>query len=234
MDPLDRPIWHSLNGGWRAFAVGDACALRLRAPVGVFGAARDAEAPSIAALGRLGEAAGGYWAIERRPMPVPRGHAAVREVAIEQMVLDRLADDGSGSDAGIVPLGPSQGAAMVALARLTEPGPFNAETWRLGGFVGRFEGTRLVAMAGERMRVPGLTEVSAVCTHPDHRGQGHARALMAAVIRGILARGEGAFLHSYASNSSAIALYGSLGFRRRATMTVSVVAPLSHFAGEHI
>ena len=70
----------------------------------------------------------------------------------------------------------------------------------------------LIAMAGERMRPDGACEVSGVCTHPDHRGRGLARALMAAVARRIVARGDMPFLHVYPSNVGAIALYESLGF----------------------
>ena len=80
---------------------------------------------------------------------------------------------------------------------------------------------RLVAMAGERMKPDGFTEVSGVCTHPDHRGRGYAGALMRLVAGRILDRGETAFLHAYASNTGAIALYESLGFglRRQVLMT---------------
>uniref|UniRef100_UPI0013D05BE5 GNAT family N-acetyltransferase n=1 Tax=Acinetobacter baumannii TaxID=470 RepID=UPI0013D05BE5 len=75
-------------------------------------------------------------------------------------------------------LGDAGAAQMLALATLTEPGPFFARPHRLGRFIGvRHEG-RLIAMAGERMRTPGFTEVSGVCTHPDFRGAGLAGKLM--------------------------------------------------------
>jgi hypothetical protein len=76
-------------------------------------------------------------------------------------------------------------------------------------------------MAGERMKPDGFTEVSGVCTHPDHRGRGYAGALMRLVARRILDRGETPFLHAYASNTGAIALYETLGFtlRREVLMT---------------
>lgn len=80
---------------------------------------------------------------------------------------------------------------------------------------------RLVAMAGERMKPDGFTEVSGVCTHPEHRGRGYAGALMRLVAGRILDRGETPFLHAYASNRGAIALYQTLGFtlRRGVLMT---------------
>jgi predicted GNAT family acetyltransferase len=77
-------------------------------------------------------------------------------------------------------------------------------------------------MAGERMKPDGFTEVSGVCTHPDWRGRGYAGGLMRLVARRILARGETPFLHAYATNEGAIALYRSLGFaiRRQVTATI--------------
>ena len=112
-------------------------------------------------------------------------------------------------------LGDADAPEMLALATLTEPGPFFVKTHQLGRFVGIRQDGRLVAMAGERMQPDGFTEVSGVCTHPDHRGRGYAAALMGEVARGILARGDTPFLHAYASNQAAIALYERLGFQHR-------------------
>jgi predicted GNAT family acetyltransferase len=76
-------------------------------------------------------------------------------------------------------------------------------------------------MAGERMKPAGFTEVSGVCTHPDHRGRGYAAGLMGEVARRIRERGETPFLHAYASNTGATGLYATLGFafRRELVMT---------------
>jgi predicted GNAT family acetyltransferase len=112
---------------------------------------------------------------------------------------------------------------MVALAELTEPGPFRERTIELGHFVGVFRESNLAAMSGERLKLPGLTEVSAVCTHPDYRGQGYARALMSEGIHNILDRGETPFLHVRTSNRGAIGLYESLGFAIRRTLCLAVL-----------
>jgi predicted GNAT family acetyltransferase len=112
---------------------------------------------------------------------------------------------------------------MVALAQLTEPGPFLPRTHTMGRFIGiRIDG-RLVAMAGERMRFPGFTEVSGVCTHPDYRGRRLARRLSSVVAHAIQQRGEQPFLHAWTSNHAAIALYQSLGFEQRTTVQVAVL-----------
>jgi predicted GNAT family acetyltransferase len=138
------------------------------------------------------------------------------------MVLTSRRDVGE-PEADIVTLTDADAPEMLALATLTEPGPFFTRTHTMGHFRGvRIEG-RLAAMAGERMRFPGYTEVSGVCTHPDFRGRGLARLLSAAVVTGIQARGDQAFLHSWKSNQAAISLYEGLGFRIRTDMNVSVL-----------
>lgn len=128
-----------------------------------------------------------------------------------------------GETVAFQPLGETDAAEMLALATLTVPGPFFEKTHRLGDFVGVKQDGRLIAMAGERMRPAGFTEVSGVCTHPDHRGHGYASALMRVVTQRILERGEQAFLHAYAANTATIALYESLGFSVRAPVTYTVL-----------
>jgi predicted GNAT family acetyltransferase len=78
-------------------------------------------------------------------------------------------------------------------------------------------------MAGERLRLPGYTEVSAVCTHPEHTGHGYAASLISAVVGAIQKRGESALLHVAAANQRAIDLYDRLGFNTRAMLHLLVV-----------
>src|SRR5262249_52998820 len=120
-------------------------------------------------------------------------------------------------------LGDEDAAEMLALARLTEPGPFLPRTHAMGSFIGIRIGGQLVAMAGERMRFPGYTEVSGVCTHPDFRGRGYARRLSATVASRIEARGEQPFLHAWKSNDAAVSLYEDLGFQLRTDVNVAVL-----------
>ena len=119
-------------------------------------------------------------------------------------------------------MGEKDAADVLQLALLTRPGPFRAGTHALGRFLGVRDGRRLVAMAGERMKLDGHVEISAVCTHPDYRGRGYGGALMRAVGERILSEGDIPFLHAYAANKGAIALYRSLGFRKRCSVTHAV------------
>ncbi len=117
--------------------------------------------------------------------------------------------------------------AMLALVGRTRPGPFARRTHELGTYLGvRDDLLGLVAMAGERMRVPGATEISAVCTDPAVRGRGLATRLVLTLAAGIRARGELPFLHASADNTTAIRLYEELGFTLRARPEfVAVQAP---------
>jgi len=121
----------------------------------------------------------------------------------------------------VVPLGDDDVPEMLKLTALTKPGPFSKRTHEMGSYVGIKQDGQLVAMAGERMRIPAaedgsapaFSEVSAVCTHPQHTGKGYARLLMSTVMLGIQARGERCFLHVKCENTSALGLYERLGFR---------------------
>lgn len=216
---LDRPVWNSLTSRWSHMAVGDARAWRVDPEVGPFAAAADAG--GLTALASLVPAVGELWIVEAVPMPPPLGVTVDRERELHQMVAEAVAPPSASFE--IVPLGPADAAEMYALATLTEPGPWALRTHELGGFVGVKVDGRLVAMAGERMKPPGFTEVSGVCTHPEHRGRGYAGQLMRAVASRILARGEKPFLHVYPSNGGAIALYETLGFRLRRPVTMTVL-----------
>lgn len=107
---------------------------------------------------------------------------------------------------------------MLGLIERTQPGPFWSRTHELGTYLGVRDNGVLVAMAGERLRPPGWTEISAVCTAPEARGQGHAALLVSTLVARIIDRGERPFLHVSESNA-AIALYERLGFRTRTRVT---------------
>lgn len=112
-------------------------------------------------------------------------------------------------------------AEVLDLVARTEPGPFRKRAFELGRYLGLRRDGRLVAMAGERLRVPGWTEISAVCTDPAYRGQGLAGRLTRAVAHGIQLRGDRAFL-AVAADTPAVRLYRKLGFTYRREVTFGV------------
>ncbi|HEY0114799.1 MAG TPA: GNAT family N-acetyltransferase [Allosphingosinicella sp.] len=221
--PLDRPVWNALTTRQSHLAVGDRRALRYDLDYALFAAAAAPDDESLRALSALVPSEGAVGLVEAEEWPLPPGLTADRRPTIHQMVANRIEP---GDAVAHLDLGEEDAAEMLALARLTDPGPFFARTHRLGRFVGlRVEG-RLVAMAGERMKIPGFSEVSAVCTHPEYRGRGLAGGLMRIVASRIVGRGESAFLHTYAANESAVRLYESLGFRFRAEVRYTILRRL--------
>ncbi len=112
---------------------------------------------------------------------------------------------------------------MLELTALTKPGPFFERTIEFGNYFGIFKEDRLVAMTGQRMHPVPYMELSAVCTHPGHRGHGYARTLMLHVMKLIIANSFIPFLHVLTSNTGAIQLYESIGFRTRTRLWIDMV-----------
>lgn len=221
MHPLDRPIWEALAHRHADFALGDGLARRYRPDISPFAAARDTSSEAQAALTGLLPAEGALVLLEAGSIAPPPDAIVEKQASGVQMVAQAL--EPIEPDSRVTALGDADAAEMLALATLTEPGPFLANTHLFGGFIGiRIDG-RLAAMAGERLKPVGYCEVSGVCTHPDFRGRGLAGLLSRIVANRIAARGETPFLHAYTSNEGAIRLYESLGFRIRTEVSVLVL-----------
>ncbi len=220
---LDRPVWNALHTGWAHLAETKNGVVRLNPDFGPFAAMVDASADSVAALEDFIPAGGEFWLVESdTALANPAGLVPVRQAELVQMLATDILGDSASLD--IVPLGEEEAAEMLALATLTKPGPFARHTNRLADFVGIKDEGRLVAMCGERMRVPGYSELSGLCTLPDYRGRGYGAGLMRYVSRRILERGDTVFLHAYAANIATVALYESLGFSIRTRVTTSIFA----------
>ena len=215
---LDNAVWHALNGRHAHLAESYGAARRYPTEVAPFGAVGALDAggwADLAAAARAGSPDDPVTAVLFRAGlgEPPPGWTEAFGGDARQMVLDALAP------APIPPTRPLTAAdvpQMLDLVERTRPGPFRTRTIELGGYHGVFDGDRLVAMAGERLRVPGFTEVSAVCTDPDARGRGLASGLSTVVARAILDRGETPFLHHAVGNDAARRVYEELGFRDRA------------------
>lgn len=223
-DLLDRPVWSTLATFHRRFALGDGQAKRMLSDIGPFAAACDNGRAGLFALEHLLHGcADGMVLMQVGELLLPisaRVDAAAEGVQMlaEHPIARPLAK-------GILRLGEADVPEMRALARRAKPGPFHARTHRLGAFWGvRHEG-RLIAMAGERMRQPGFTEISAVSVHPDHRGQGHGGRLVSWLAADIAAMGDTPYLHVFADNTNAIRLYERLGFRARRAVNIAWLKP---------
>jgi predicted GNAT family acetyltransferase len=208
---LQRPIWHALTTRQNGLAAGTPRARRFPHDVSPFAATAQDDPASLADLAPLAVPGQALLFLQEGPIPTPPGFVEEFRGPGVQMTATRIDPPDSSTD--VLELGEDDAADMLALATLTRPGPFLSRTNTLGAFVGiRDESGRLVAMAGERLRVEGHTEVSGVCTHPQARGHGHAALLSGIVAGRILDRGETPFLHAIATNRTAIDLYTRLGF----------------------
>ena len=220
-NPLDRPPWSALTTSHAAFAVGNELVRRYRPEYSPLSAVREVSAPCLAALSALmqpGEFVGLFGA---EPTAGEGDLVEVMHRPLEQFVYDKR--DVSAAYLKSLVLTEADALEMMALAKLTETGPSAARTVALGDYIGVRSGGRLIAMAGERMKFPGFTEISAVCTHPVHRGRGLAEALVRILMRNILDRGEVPFLHIFSDNVAAGALYKKLDFTHRRSLVVSVL-----------
>jgi ribosomal protein S18 acetylase RimI-like enzyme len=220
-DALDNVIWTALTGPQAGFAEQTGRAARFQAEVapfaGMAGGPGEWAWDDLAAV--LGP--GGVGTLFFVEDEVPAGWKLLDRIGLVQMVATDAFVAAPEPAARL--LGPADVPAMIDLVQRTRPGPYLRRTIELGTYLGVFEGDELVAMAGERMRVPGFTEISAVCTDPAHRGRGLASRLMRAVAAGIRARGETPILHASALNTTAIRLYEQLGFVTRAVTNFQLV-----------
>lgn len=213
MHALDNVIWQALTTRQKQFAEASGAARRFVREVTSLSAFEAPNDEGYAALANLVGADGVAAVFLDDDYKARAGWDRIGGAPLVQMVCDNgIGSAAPNASTEMVELGVRDSPEMVALTALTKPGPFGTRTHELGDYVGIRKEGKLVAMAGERLKVPGYTEVSAVCTHPDYLGRGYAGVLMTEIMRRIRERGETPFLHVRADNARAIALYERLGF----------------------
>jgi ribosomal protein S18 acetylase RimI-like enzyme len=225
MHPLDNIIWKALTTRQAEFAESFGQARRFMpevSPLAAFPEVTPEGYESLAGLVGTGATVGLFLEQPYQPQP---GWSFIAGAPMPEMVYEGegVPTQRSASDSEIVELGDADSPEMMALTALTKPGPFGKRTHELGIYLGIRLNGKLVAMSGERLKIPGYTEVSAVCTHPEHIGHGYARVLMAEVMRRICSRGETPLLHVRQDNVRAIELYQRLGFRQRVLLHFAVL-----------
>jgi ribosomal protein S18 acetylase RimI-like enzyme len=220
MHLLDNPIWQALSTRQSHFAEGGATARRFPPAVTALAGFPEERPEAYDELAGLADGAPAALFLPSAPQ-LPEGWAQLREAPLLQMVHE----DGAAPAPRYpwITLTVADVPEMVALAELTQPGPFGVRTYQMGTYLGIRQQGALVAMAGERLRVPGYAEISAVCTHPDHVGHGYAASLMSVLMEKLRSQGETPFLHVRGGNARAIALYERLGFRKRVQFHLAVV-----------
>lgn len=216
-DALNNPIWSALISAQSHFAIGGPLAKRYPAEVAPFIAVPE---PSAAAARGLAElvAPGEIVNIVNITPRLDAGWEVLATGNIVQMVWRPDAPAPEGDANGIVPLTDADIPDMLELTALVFPGYFRRRTNEMGEYFGIRQHSQFAAMAGERMKLHGYEEISAVCTHPSFTGRGYAARLINFIVAKQLKRGVTPFLHVNETNARARALYARLGFEDRAIL----------------
>jgi len=219
--PLDNPVWSSLTSAHRTFARQWEHATRYPSDVAPFVAVDDfgiGVGDQLAQIVGMGES---VLFVGRAP-DLAESWLLEPVVHIAQMVCASRIVPPDGPD--IVVLSSAKNRAdILDLTARVYPHYFRPRTVELGRYFGIYEGSKLAAMAGERMRFDGHTELSAICTDPAYLGRGLAQRLMAMLTNDILDSGRMPFLHVSHHNARAKALYEHLGYRFRADIPLLTV-----------
>ena len=214
--PLDNPIYSALSSRQAHFAHVNGPARRFIPEISSLAGFEEPTRDGYAALAGLVPVGQVVGIMRDDPPQEMAGWSVLHDIPLLQMVfdpektktVDALKDE-------FIELTDADSPEMMALTEITKPGPFGKRTHDFGGYIGIRRDRKLAAMAGFRMRVPGFTEISAVCTHPDHIGNGYARTLMSVLLAQIFAAKETPFLHVRTDNTRAIQIYERMGFHTR-------------------
>ena len=223
LSPLDNPVWHALNSYHAHLAIrGDGT---VRYPPDIFSAAATLENSrleftNLRGLVETNEIIGVLGAL---PEDLPGWEVIFIDQA--RQFIHEILKPAKRVDA--VVLTAEDVPEILDLVNLAQPGPFAPRAIELGQYLGVRQDGHLVAMAGQRLHLPGFCEVSTVCTHPDYRGRGYGGALTTMVAELILERQETPFLHVAPGNDRALRLYLKLGFRIRTEIQLSMLKRLA-------
>ncbi|HEX2682524.1 MAG TPA: GNAT family N-acetyltransferase, partial [Ferruginibacter sp.] len=128
----------------------------------------------------------------------------------------------------------SHAEEMYALVSRVFPGYYLPKSRLMGDFFGIFKEGKLVAMAGERLRMWGLTEISAVVTDPGWTGHKFAQQLITHLHDKNLQQGITPFLHTGSGNERAIWIYELLGYTKRRIIPVTKIKRMDQTAAAFV
>lgn len=221
--PLDNVVWTALTTRHASVALGRGLARHYPRDMTPFSALAEPTARAYADLAEALDPTLEARLFRQEEEPTPDGWETLSTQPILQMLGQDCDVSGVVPPHGysMAPLTSADAADMLVLAEITKPGPVGARTVALGNYIGIREQSTgyLVAMAGERFRLPGYVELSAICVHPDARGRGLARTVTSHLLRQAQERGEIPFLHVFPDNPAA-SLYARWGFRPRTQLYV--------------
>jgi ribosomal protein S18 acetylase RimI-like enzyme len=212
-DKLDNPAWYALTETHRQFAMGSDRLKRYQETIVSFFAFDHNKKNALQELDQLCKAGESFFIIGELPS-LPSNYSIESNLPCLQMICTSLTHSPAFSSL-IEELGEKDEQQMLALINLVQPGYFLPGTRLMGNYYGIRQEGELVAITGERMRMNGLTEISAVVTHPGFTGRHYAQKLVAHAVNKNLEAGIIPFLHVAENNERAIGIYKKLGFVQR-------------------
>ena len=211
--PLENPAWNALNSGNKHLSNGDENVKYFDLEVSPFAGFSQHSTENFSRLYKKLPGNRPVLYVATKEITIPSPWRLMNHIKGFQMVYNN--DALTSNTTAIKPLSADHVLQMVALAKLTQPGPFGMRTIEFGHYHGIFNGDNLVAMAGQRLLCGNYAEISAVCTHPDHIGKGYARHLLIHQAERIINEGNTPFLHVRYDNDRAVSVYKDLGFETR-------------------
>ena len=222
---LDNVPWHALLTDHARFAVTAGNARKYPIDVAPFGGAPDNSAQSIIQLAGLLKPGEKTYVMGDEVVAAPGLIVGEAEPALQMVCTESPREfDSPTEEASPVLLTSEDTPDMIRLTGIVYPAFFRPRTHELGRYYGIRIDDELVAMAGERMALPGYREISGVCTLPNHTGKGYAAQLVKRLMKNHREEGLRSFLHTSPDNARAIALYERLGFSVRKQVVIRSIA----------
>ncbi len=218
---LDNAVWEALSSRQAHLNTGNNAVKYFAADVAPFVGMEHWDANDLALLQEQLPRERSFSVLIAKPVQLPASCKVIFSTPLYQMHCPVLKPYPV-KDTDICKLGPGDLQQMLDLTALTKPGPFFSRTMEFGNYYGIFSNGKLAAMAGERLKAKGCTEVSAICTDPAFTGKGYAAALLSKVAAEIIADGCIPFLHVRSDNTRAIDLYQRSGFAIRADVHFAI------------
>lgn len=208
---LDNPVWYALHEEHKKYALSYQQIKFYNPAYCPFGAFSNIE-NTCKGIAQYALLTNDFYVVGDKPI-IPSSIILKKELVCEQMILSHPINLQITEE--IVPLLHQQKQDLFDLVDLVQPGYFRKDTADLGSYFGIYKNNKLIAAAGERMKLNTFTEVSAIVTHPNFTGNGYAKQLIAHTCNNIFKQGKTPFLHVSDQNMGAINLYKKLAFNTR-------------------